>query len=67
MSDRTSVARTKEGMVRLRTPEGQEFVLTPERAIEWTSSLRFINSVRFAAIECPALDAVIDERKDPRD
>ena len=53
--ERTNVARTPDGLIHLRTPEGQEIDLTPERAIEWTSSRDFIDRVRFAAIDCGAL------------
>lgn len=66
MSDRTSVARTAEGLVRLRTPEGQTIILTPERAIEWSSRRGFQDSLRFAAMNCPALDKVIEEPTEDR-
>lgn len=52
--ERTSVARTREGTIRLRTPEGQEIHLTPERALEWTDD-KFQEQLRHAAINAPIM------------
>lgn len=52
-SDRTSIGLTGDGLIRLRTPEGQEMLLTPDRAIEW-SEHGFTDRLILAALDCPA-------------
>lgn len=50
----TSVAALPHGrLIRLRTPEGQEIVITPDRAIEWISDHKFIQRVYRAIEELP--------------
>ena len=56
---RSSVALLDGGLLRIRTPEGAEVILTGERAMEWVSDRRFIDRLRrvgreaLAAMPCP--------------
>ena len=53
-SDRTSVASIlTDGLIRIRTPEGQEIHLTLERACEWLCCPRFRDHLALAVNSMP--------------
>lgn len=55
VSDRTSVGPAAGGMIRLRTPEGQELCISVVRACEWLADTNFKDRLRAAvnASPCP--------------